>query len=120
MVFALVSGLRGLGSRPCRVNVLCSLGETLNFQSASLSPPRSIDGYRRIVKEAYEIRGGGDNRGRLVFLGEIRTYLRGRTFACLHNSSIRDVGWENSQKLKNFSHSTFQRSCLDGPIYTWK
>lgn len=52
MVCALVSGLRGLGSRPCRVNVLCSLGETLNFQSASLSPPRSIDGYRRIVKEA--------------------------------------------------------------------
>lgn len=74
-------------------------GETLNFQSASLSPPRSIDGYRRVVKEAYEIRGG-DNLGRLVFLGEIRTYLRGRTFACLHNSSIRDVGWENSQKLK--------------------
>lgn len=36
--------------------------------------------------------GGGDNLGRLVFLGEIRTYLRGRTFACLHNSSIRDVG----------------------------
>lgn len=33
--------------------------ETLNFQSASLSPPRSIDGYRRVVKEAYEIRGGG-------------------------------------------------------------
>ena len=120
MVCALVSGLRGLGSRPCRVNVLCSLSETLNFQSASLSPPRSIDGYRRIVKEAYEIRGGGDNLGRLVFLGEIRTYLRGWTFACLHNSSIRDAGWENSQKLKNFSHSTFQRSCLDGPIYTWK
>lgn len=64
--------------------------------------------------------GGGDKLGRLVFLGEIRTYLRGRTFACLHKSSIRDVGWENSQKLKNFSHSTFQRSCLDGPIYTWK
>lgn len=59
MVCALVSGLRGLGSRPCRVNVLCSLGETLNFQSASLSPPGSIDGYRRIVKEAYEIPGGG-------------------------------------------------------------
>ena len=34
-------------------------GETLNFQSASLSPPRSIDGYRRVVMEAYEIRGGG-------------------------------------------------------------
>ena len=61
MVCALVSGLRGLGSRPCRVNVLCSFGETLNFQSASLSPSRSIDGYRRIVKEAYEIRGGGIN-----------------------------------------------------------
>lgn len=77
MVCALVSGLRGLGSRPCRVNVLCSFGETLNFQSASLSPPRSIDGYRRIVKEAYEIRGG-DNLGRLVFKVRFaRTYVEG-------------------------------------------
>ena len=91
-------------------------------------------GIGALSRKPYEIRGGGITLrwteyfyremraviGRLVFLGEIRTYLRGRTFACLHNSFIRDAGWENSQKLKNFSHSTFQPSCLDGPIYTWK
>ena len=50
MVSAQNSELKGLGSSPGRVIVLCSWEGTLLSQC--LSPPRSINGYRQTVREA--------------------------------------------------------------------
>ena len=50
MVSALDSGLRGPGSSPGRVTVLCSWARHFTL-TVPLSPPRSINGYRRNVGE---------------------------------------------------------------------
>ena len=47
MVSALDSESSGLGSSPDRQHGVVFLGETLYSHSASLSPPRCINGYRR-------------------------------------------------------------------------
>ena len=47
MVGALVSGSSGSGSSPARGHCVVFLGKTLKL-SQCLSPPRCINGYRRI------------------------------------------------------------------------
>ena len=50
MVSALESGARGLGSSPGRGHCVVSVGQD-TLLSQCLSPPRCINGYRRIVGE---------------------------------------------------------------------
>ena len=56
MISALDSGLKGLGSRPGRVIVLCSWTNILLSQS--LLPPRSINGYSKLSGKPDEMMSG--------------------------------------------------------------
>ena len=56
MISALDSGLKGLGSRPGRVIVLCSWTNILLSQS--LLPPSSINGYGKLSGKPDEMMSG--------------------------------------------------------------
>ena len=56
MVSAFVPGSSGPGSSPGQGTLCCVIGQD-TLLSQCLPPPRSINGYRQIVGETYQIAG---------------------------------------------------------------
>ena len=135
MVSALVPGSSGPGSSPGLEHLCCILGQD-TLLSQCLSPPRSINGYQRIVEENLTNCWGVSCDGLASLPGGVEVLLAASCYGNqdkpwpnkpvgskrLHFTTLihqeNKALWETLFKLEEFENAAFPFKC--GPNTFWK